>query len=118
MSYQVSLLDVPEKEKTKVLYISGDIDESNLEDFKRDFSPLLETQGIEEYVLHLRDLQFINSMVIGYFAGVFSDLHAKGKKLVIAEGNSHILDILTLVGFTNLVKHYPTLQEAIEKAGA
>ena len=110
------MLDVPEKEKMKILYISGEIDESNLDQFKQDISPLLEKEGVETFVLHLRDLQFINSMVIGYFAGVFSDLHAKGKKLVLAEGNAHILDILTLVGFTNLVKHFPTLKEAIEKA--
>ncbi len=114
MSYQVSLLDVPEKNDVKVLYLSGEIDESNLDDFKKDFAPLLETAGVSTFIFHLRDLQFINSMVIGYFAGVYSDLHGKSKKLVLAEGNEHILDILTLVGFTNLVEHFDSLKEAID----
>jgi anti-anti-sigma factor len=114
MSYQVSLLDVPEKNHLKVVYISGEIDESNLDTFKKEFSELLGKEGVSIFIFHLRDLQFINSMVIGYFAGVYSDLHGKGKKLVLAEGNEHILDILTLVGFTNLVEHYESLKEAIE----
>ncbi len=114
MSYQVSKIDVPEKNNLKVIYLSGEIDESNLGEFKKEFAPLLEEEEVETYIMHIRDLQFINSMVIGYFAGMYSELREKNKKLMLAEGNEHILDILTLVGFTNLVEHHESLKEAIE----
>ena len=77
---------------------------------------MVEQDGVKIYILHLRDLEFINSQVIGCLAGVYSDLHGKGKKLCLAECNDHILDILNLVGFTNLSEHYENLKEAIDTA--
>src|SRR5688572_6936175 len=101
MNYKVSLLDVPEKDHVKVLYFSGELDESNINDFKTEFAPLLTVPDVKTFIFHFRDLSFMNSLAIGYFAGVYSDLKARGIKMILAEMNDHINDILTLVGFTN-----------------
>jgi len=63
--------------------------------------------------LHIENLEFINSMVIGYLAGVFSDLRNQDKRMILAEGNSQILDILELVGFLELVEYHETLEDAV-----
>lgn len=115
-SYQVSLIDVPNKDTVKVVYLSGEIGGESVDDFKTDLDNALEGeagQSAGSFVLHLRDLEFINSTVIGYFADMYTRLSQSGKKIILAEGNQHILDILDLVGFLSLVEHYPSLRDAI-----
>jgi anti-anti-sigma factor len=113
--YQVAYVDVPQKDNLKIIYLSGEIDGSNFEDFRRESDEIVKsTEDVADfYILHLRDLEFINSTVIGYLADMYTKLGEKNKKIILAEGNDHILDILDLVGFLNLVEHYSSLKEAI-----
>jgi len=112
--FQVSKIDVPQREDVKVVYMAGEVDGDAVESFKEQLNALFEsTPEVKYYIFHLRKLDFINSMVIGYLADVYSQLGKQGKKLILSEGNSHILDILDLVGFTNLVDHYDSLRDAI-----
>ncbi len=114
MSLPISILDVPKKRHVKVVYISGEIDDSNLPELKKNLHPLTTAPGVTAVIFHLEDLQFINSKVIQYFAEFYTDLHENGKKMILSEGNDHILDILNLVGFTSLVEHFTDLDEAIK----
>lgn len=112
--FQVSLIDIPNKDHVKVIYLAGEVDGDSVDDFKAQIGAIFDsTQGVKYYILHLQKLDFINSMIIGYLADLYTKLGKNGQKLVLSEGNTHILDILDLVGFTNLVEHHESLRDAI-----
>ncbi len=112
--FQVSKIDVPEKDHIKVIYMAGEIDGDGVENFKKQLNDIFQANAdVRYFIFHLRKLDFINSMVIGYLADLYSQMAKNGQKMILSEGNSHILDILDLVGFTNLVEHFDSLRDAI-----
>ena len=112
--FQVSKIDIPDRDDVKVVYLAGEVDGEAVENFKTQLNEVFQsTPDVSYYIFHLKKLDFINSMVIGYLADIYSQMGKQGKKLILSEGNSHILDILDLVGFTNLVDHYDSLRDAI-----
>ncbi len=89
-----------------LLLLSGQIDENNLDHLIEVVDPLI---GVVErhLVFNLRELDFINSKVIGYFANTRGKLSTSKQKMIFVEANSNIFDILELVGLTQIV---PTLE--------
>lgn len=112
-NFKMRLVAVPDKPRIKIVHIAGEIDESSIDEFKKYISEYIQISDIDAFVFFLRDLEFINSMVIGYLAEVFSKLRQVEKKMILAEGNEKILDILELVGFLNLAEHHSNIDEAI-----
>jgi anti-anti-sigma factor len=113
LTHHTTFLDVPGKPAVKIVAISGEIDQNNLELLKKELQPILDGPEYTTIILHLKDLEFINSVVIQFLASVHFELEAAGRKLVIAEASSHITDILKLVGLLNVLEHFPTLPEAL-----
>ena len=101
-------------ESTIIVKFSGQIDESNLGEVKEQIDPLLEKEGVQYIIFHFKDLEFINSKVIGYLASLYSLANEQEKKLMIVESNQNIMDILALVGLTTIINHYDSIQEALE----
>lgn len=114
--YHVSLIAVPNKDNVKVIYLSGEIDGETVENFRSELDAAIHSEEAKDtkfFIFHLRDLEFINSTVIGYFADLYTRLSQADRKIILSEGNQHILDILDLVGFLSLVEHYESLRDAI-----
>ncbi len=108
----------------KVVVFRGQIDESNLPEVSKvldafviDPATKQINQETKYIVLNFNELSFINSKVIGYLASLYSTASEHGKKLLIIvdpKENETITDILSLVGLTTIIDHYPNLEEAIE----
>jgi anti-anti-sigma factor len=114
MNFKIDLKSIPGKSQVRVVHVVGEIDEASLPEFKSELEKYLALEGVSIFIFYLRDLEFINSMVIGYLAGVFSKLRNEDKKMILAEGNEKILDIFELVGFLNLTEYHETLEQAID----
>ncbi len=114
VNFKSRMIPVNEKEGVRIIHIAGEVDESSINEFKKEINRYLQTKDVKTFIFFLRDLEFINSMVVGFLAEVFSTLNQDGKKMVLAESNDTILDILEVVGFLNLVEYHPTIQEAID----
>jgi anti-anti-sigma regulatory factor len=54
----------------------------------------------------------MNSKSIGYLTDWYGKVTEGGGKIVISKAKSNILDILQVVGLTQLINCYPTLDEA------
>lgn len=65
----------------RVIDLSGEIDESNLKDLEKQVSPFIEDENVLYIIFNLKDLSYINSKVIGYFASYYSELTNKDKKM-------------------------------------
>lgn len=113
---------VTEKNFSGVLYtviaLTGQIDESNLADFEKVVTPVIETTK-EFLIFDLAELEFINSKVIGFLAATHAKLAELNKKMIFIKANQQILDIIELVGLTQIVPTFELEEEAIEaiKAG-
>lgn len=110
---QIVVGAIPEKPSLKIVSLSGEIDETNLGELKDVVDPLLVSDDCQVLFLNLKDLSFINSMVISYFTNIYTKLMEFNKKVVFLEANDQILDILDLVGLTTIIDNFNNLNEAL-----
>ena len=102
--------------KGKVIAISGQLDESNVDEKAKEIYKVLEENPGKLYlVMDLDGLEYMNSKSIGYLTDFYSKVTEKGGKLVVARAKANIKDILQVVGLNQLITMYDSLDEA--KAG-
>ncbi len=89
-----------------IVTLVGQIDETNLENLSTAVDKLIGSDA-GHLVFNLRELEFINSKVIGYLAATRGQLSEGNQKMIFIEANSNIFDILELVGLTQII---PTLE--------
>jgi len=95
-----------------LLRLVGQVDESNLTDFSETLDGLIGSDT-QHLMLHLADLEFINSKVIGYLAATHGRLGETNQKMIFVAPNQNILDILELVGLTQIVPTHETEEDAL-----
>lgn len=106
-------LTAPQGKTAKLVRIVGQLDESNVDDQAKAIYQLLETvpAGLV-LIFDLMGLEYMNSKSIGYLTDWYSKVSASGGKVAIAAARENILDILQVVGLTQLIPAYATLDEA------
>ncbi len=116
MSSRVQVYVDPTERNPNIIHIRilGQVDESNLAQVEEHVTPVLENGELKAIIFNFKELEFINSRVIGYLLSIYSDLSEQSKVMTIVESNEHIFEILSLVGLTTLVNHYDTFDEALE----
>lgn len=110
---QIVVGELPEKDNVKLVSLSGEIDETNLGELKEVVDPLLVSDDCQILFFNLKELSFINSMVISYFTNIYTKLTELNKRIVFVEANNQILDILDLVGLTTIIDNHNSLREAL-----
>lgn len=100
----------------KLLVFNGQMDETNLENLSSILDKIINKEEHEtRYILlNFKDLEFLNSKVIGYLASTYAQANELDKKMIIVEANQNINDILSLVGLTTIIDNYNSLTEALE----
>ena len=100
------------QEDVQIVHLSGEIDESNQEALESIMEGLLSDANTKNIVFNIENLDYINSGVIGVFAGWYGTFTENDKMFVFAQANDNIFDIIDLVGLTSIVDHFPTIEEA------
>ena len=98
---------------TEIIYLGWEVDESNIDELKNIIAPFLSNWDLDNLVLNLDKLTFINSMVIWWFASLIWEFADAGKKFVFSEPNEEIFDIIDLVWLTAAIETYDTDEEAL-----
>ena len=107
------LAGAPDARVSKVVHIVGQLDESNVDEEAKQIYALMEQVPQNLYLLFdLAGLEYMNSKSIGYLTDWYSKVSSTGGRVVIASARDNILDILQVVGLTQLINAYPTLEEA------
>jgi stage II sporulation protein AA (anti-sigma F factor antagonist) len=108
--------DLPVKDpnsKAKLITISGQLDESNVDTKAKEIYQLLETtQGKLSFIFDLAGLDYMNSKSIGYLTDWYGKITERGGKVLIAHAKPNIKDILQVVGLTQLIQMFESLDEA------
>lgn len=113
---QITIEDIaglPEGKLGKLIHVVGQLDESNVDEKAKDVYALIEAnpQGLS-LIFDFAGLEYMNSKSIGYLTDWYSKVSASGGKVVIAAARDNIVDILQVVGLTQLVNTYATIDEA------
>ncbi|MFT7183964.1 MAG: anti-anti-sigma factor [Oceanicoccus sp.] len=107
------LSGLPEGKLGKLVHVVGQLDESNVDEKAKEIYALIEANPQNlNLVFDFAGLEYMNSKSIGYLTDWYSKVSASGGKLVVAAARENIVDILQVVGLTQLVNMYASVDEA------
>jgi len=97
----------------KVAHISGQLDESNVDEKIQVIYKSLENapKGLS-MIFDMQNLDYMNSKSIGYLTDLYGKITELGGKAAVCSAKSNILDILQVVGLTQLMQNYESLDAA------
>ncbi len=115
----IIIQDIPtqtEGAAVKTVTISGQLDESNVDEKVKAVYEAIEAHPQNLFIIFdLGELEYMNSKAIGYLTDWYGKITEHGGKIVMAKVKPNVLDVLEVVGLTQLIKSYTTIEEA--KAG-
>ena len=96
----------------KIVSFVGQLDETNVDEEAKKMYQVIDGMEVPNLLLDFSELAYMNSKSIGYVTDWYSRVVAKNGKVVIAHPRPNILDILKVVGITQIIKIYGSLEEA------
>lgn len=99
--------------KAKIVKFQGQLDESNVDEKSKMIYQIIQDNPQNLYlIMDFEELEYMNSKSIGYLTDWWGKINDNKGKVVICKAKSNILDVLEVVGLTQLIQCYPTLEEA------
>lgn len=96
----------------KMITFAGQLDETNVDHEAKQIYQVI-TEMIEPILLlDFSGLEYMNSKSIGYVTDWFTQASAKNGSISIIGPKPNILDILKVVGITQIITVYSSLEEA------
>ncbi|MBT7484616.1 STAS domain-containing protein [Candidatus Peregrinibacteria bacterium] len=97
----------------KIVKISGQLDESNVDEQSKTIYQLIEANPKNLYLIFdFSELEYLNSKAIGYLTDWYGKISAESGQIAISMAQENIVDILQVVGLTQLITCHVTLDEA------
>ena len=102
----------PDK-KVKLLKFSGQLDESNVDEKAKQIYETINAIPQSLFLIFdFEKLEYMNSKSIGYLTDWYTKLTEKKGGIIIANARPNILDILQVVGLTQLIQCVGSVDEA------
>lgn len=97
----------------KLIVFKGQLDETNVDEKAKLIYAVIEKNPKNLLLIFdFSNLEYMNSKSIGYLTDWYGKVSEEGGKIVIAGARPNILDILEVVGLTQLINCYPSVDEA------
>lgn len=101
---------------TKIAHMQGQLDESNIDEkIKEVYSAIEKVSKGLKLIFDFSNLDYMNSKSIGYLTDIYGKVTEGGGRVMIAAAKPNITDILQVVGLTQIIENFATLDEAKEK---
>ena len=84
-----------------VLYISGEIDGTNVDEFEAQLNAFAEKS--DEIQLNLSELEYVSSTGLRVFLTVQKKVKQRGCLMELTNVNEEVMDIFTVTGFVKLL---------------
>ncbi len=102
-----------EDKVVKIYKFQGQLDESNVDEKSKIIYAEIEKHPKKlNMIMDFEMLEYMNSKSIGFLTDWYSKVTEGEGKIVIAKAKANILDILEVVGLSQLITCYPSLEEA------
>ncbi len=112
----ITVEDIPSSvanRAVKLVHFAGQLDESNVDEKAKEIYALIEAaKGTLYMIFDFAGLEYMNSKSIGYLTDWYTKLSEKQGNIIVAQARPNIIDILSVVGITQLVKCVDTVDEA------
>ena len=96
-----------------IVQITGKLDESNTDaKFKEIFTAVGAGQPGTKIVFDLTNVEYMNSRSLGYLTELYSQIADTGGKMAFANARANILDVFQVVGLTQLINNYDSVENA------
>lgn len=110
---QITFQDADAAGKTvRIINFTGQLDETNVDEEAKKIYKVIEDMPVPYLLLDFSQLTYINSKAIGYVTDWYSRASAKNGKIVIANPQPNILDILKVVGITQIISIHNSVEDA------
>lgn len=112
---RITIEDLPNdaNKNIKVIHIGGQLDESNVDEKIQEIYKLLEANPQNlSLVFDLENLEYMNSKSIGYLTDIYGKVTEGGGKVALAKARPNIADILQVVGLTQLIQSFDSIDAA------
>lgn len=110
---QITFQDMELGSKTaKLIIVVGQLDETNVDHEAKRIYQVITEMAQPVLFFDFTGLDYMNSKSIGYLTDFFTQATAKNGSVVIIGPKPNILDILKVVGITQIITVYNTLEEA------
>ena len=96
----------------KIIAFTGQLDETNVDHEAKKIYQVITEMDEPALLLDFSGLEYMNSKSIGYVTDWFTQATAKNGSVSIIGPKPNILDILKVVGITQIITIYNTLEEA------
>ena len=97
----------------KIVILAGEMDEDSIEKLKETINEPFNDLNVKAIIFDLSDLEFINSKGIGYLVSVHTHLSKDKRQLILTSAREVVMDVISLVGLTSIIKYYDTTEEAL-----
>lgn len=115
---QITFQETTASGKTiQVVGFTGQLDETNVDEEAKKIYAAIDGMKEPNLVLDFAGLDYMNSKSIGYLTDWYSRVMSKNGKMVIASPKPNILDILKVVGITQIISVCSSLEEAKSEFG-
>jgi len=105
--------NIDENVKVMIVRFDGQLDESNIDDNAHVVYDLVEEMNEGSFLIFdFQGLTYMNSKSIGYLTDWHLKVKEKGGEIILGRAKENILDILNVVGLTQIIPSYPTIDEA------
>lgn len=106
----------PSTTKTiRIIEFIGQLDETNVDLEANKIYEVIDSLNEPNLILDFSQLTYMNSKSIGYVTDWYSRTAAKNGMITIAKPQPNILDILKVVGITQIVSIYESIEEALKQ---
>jgi len=96
--------------------VMGNVDPATSKDLQNDFNTQLQ-QGHFKIVADFSQVTYMSSAGFRVLLGTLKECRAKQGDFVIAAPPKNIVQLLEMSGFTNFLKIYPSIPDAVSKLG-
>ena len=96
----------------KLIIFQGQLDETNVDHEAKKVYQVISEMTEPILFLDFSGLEYMNSKSIGYVTDWFTQASAKNGSISIISPKPNILDILKVVGITQIITVYSNLEEA------
>ncbi len=96
----------------KQISFKGQLDETNVDEEAKNVYRVIAEMNPPYLILDFSELEYMNSKSIGYVTDWYTQASAKQGSVVILQPKANILDILKVVGITQIIPVHSTLESA------
>jgi len=107
-------ISVSDKDKVaKLIKFQGQLDESNVDEKAKIIYKLIEENPKNLFlIMDFSGLEYMNSKSIGYLTDWYGKISEGEGEIAVAAARPNVMDVLEVVGLTQLINFYDTVDEA------